>query len=131
MRPEDPPPLKDPVERAALKAKYWQSLTSGIDSENKALAIDTGYANAMAYLNLLIRYRADLDDSAEQARADVKEADRWVEKALKAQKEKAVRTGQNPQLHIRENLPESGVAADICAMYRPFLAIAVLSCKSP
>jgi len=97
MRPEDPPPLKDSGERAALKAKYWQSLTEGIDNEYKALAIDPTYENAMAYLNLLIRYRADLDDSKEQALADVKEADAWVEKALKTQKEKAARTAQNPQ----------------------------------
>jgi hypothetical protein len=43
----------------------------------------------MAYMNLLIRYRADLDDSKEQAEADTKEADSWVDKALDAQKRRA------------------------------------------
>ncbi len=96
MRPEDPPPLKDAKEREELKAKYWQSLTDGIENEKKALAIDPEYNEAMAYMNLLIRYRADLDDSKEQAAADVKQADDWVEKALEAQKVKAARKAANP-----------------------------------
>jgi tetratricopeptide (TPR) repeat protein len=91
MKPEDPAPLKDAKDRDALKAKYWASLTEGIDYEKKALAIDPEYEEAMAYMNLLIRYRADLDDSKEQAAADVKEADDWVAKALQAGKTKAAR----------------------------------------
>jgi tetratricopeptide (TPR) repeat protein len=89
MKPEDPAPLNNAYEREALKAKYWQPLTEGIENEKRALAIDPEYENAMAYLNLLIRYRADLDDSKEQAQADVREADDWVMKALQAQKRKA------------------------------------------
>ena len=50
----------------------------------------------MAYMNLLIRYRADMDDTKEQAAADVKEADSWVEKALATQKIKAQRKAENP-----------------------------------
>jgi tetratricopeptide (TPR) repeat protein len=96
MKPEDPPPLKDAKEREELKAKYWQSLTDGIEYEKKALAIDPEYNEAMAYMNLLIRYRADLDDSKEQALADQKEADNWVEKALEAQKIKAAKKAANP-----------------------------------
>lgn len=97
MKPEDPPPLKDAVEREVLKAKYWQSLTAGIDYEKRALAIDPEYRDAMSYLNLLIRYRADLDDTAEQAQADVKEADSWMAKALQAQKDRAARNPGNVQ----------------------------------
>ncbi|HKD10107.1 MAG TPA: tetratricopeptide repeat protein [Bryobacteraceae bacterium] len=96
MRPEDPAPLKDAKERAALKDKYWASLTQGIENEKKALAVDPEYENAMAYMNLLIRYRADLQDTKEQAAADVKEADSWVEKALETQKIKAKRKAENP-----------------------------------
>jgi len=96
MRPEDPPPLKDPKEKAELKEKYWASLTEGIEAEKKSLAADPEYENAMAYMNLLIRYRADLDDTKEQALADTKEADAWVEKALATQKIKAARKAANP-----------------------------------
>lgn len=97
MKPEDPGPLKDPktkkdpTTKADLKAKYWQSLTDGIEYEKKALAVDPDYENAMAYMNLLIRYRADLDDSKEQYQTDVKEADGWVQKNLETTKKKAAK----------------------------------------
>ncbi|HWF10517.1 MAG TPA: tetratricopeptide repeat protein [Bryobacteraceae bacterium] len=94
MRAEDPGPLKDPKKKepdikADLKAKYWQKLTDGIEDEKKALEIDPEYENAMAYMNLLIRYRADLDDTKEQFLADSKQADDWVQKDLETTKKKA------------------------------------------
>ncbi len=104
IRPEDPGPLKDtkpaakgkkaaaePDLKADLKAKYWQKLTDGIDDEKKALEIDPDYEYAMAYMNLLIRYRADLDDTREQYIADAKDADNWVQKNLETVKKKAAR----------------------------------------
>jgi tetratricopeptide (TPR) repeat protein len=96
MRLEDPGPLKDAKEKAALKDKYWASLTQGIEYEKKALDIDKEYENAMAYMNLLIRYRADLDDTKEQYEADIKEANDWVDKNLQTMKIKAARKAANP-----------------------------------
>jgi tetratricopeptide (TPR) repeat protein len=94
LKPEDPGPLhppkkKEPDLKADLKAKYWQSLTDGIEDEKKALQIDPDYENAMAYMNLLVRYRAILDDSKEQYDTDMKEADSWVQKSLETTKKKA------------------------------------------
>jgi Tfp pilus assembly protein PilF len=83
------PDTKKSTLKADLKAKYWQSLTDGIEDEKKALAIDPQYDDAMSYMNLLIRYRADLDDTKEQYQADVKEANEWVEKSLETGKAKA------------------------------------------
>lgn len=97
LRPEDPGPLKEPKNKketdikADLKAKYWQKLTDGVEDEKKALEIDPDYENAMAYMNLLIRYRADLDDTKDQYMADAKEADGWVQKALETTKKKAAK----------------------------------------
>lgn len=96
MKPEDPGPLKDPAIREELKAKYKASLDQGIEDEKKALAIDPEYENAMAYMNLLIRYRADLDDTRDQYLADSKEADNWVQKNLDTVKIKAERKAANP-----------------------------------
>ena len=96
MRIEEPGPLKDPKERAELKEKYWNSLTQGIEYEKKALAVDPEYENAMAYMNLLIRYRADLDDTKDQYQADSKEADNWMQKSLETTKIKADRKAANP-----------------------------------
>jgi tetratricopeptide (TPR) repeat protein len=96
MKPEDVGPLKDPKVREELKAKFWQPLTDGIEDEKKALQIDPEYENAMSYMNLLIRYRADLDDTKEQCLADWKTADNWMQRALDTQKLKAKRKEANP-----------------------------------
>jgi tetratricopeptide (TPR) repeat protein len=96
MKPEDPCPLKDAKARDELKAKYWQPLTDGIEDEKKALQIDPEYENAMSYMNLLLRYRADLDDNKEQCQTDTKDADNWMQKALETQKTKAARKAANP-----------------------------------
>jgi hypothetical protein len=98
MKPEEASPLKPDTKKstlkADLKAKYWQALTDGIEYEKKALAIDPQYENAMSYMNLLIRYRADLDDTKEQYMADVKEADDWMGKALETTKAKAAKKAE-------------------------------------
>jgi tetratricopeptide (TPR) repeat protein len=95
MKPEEQAPLKNDTKKqtlkADLKAKYWQPLTDGIEYEKKALAIDPQYENAMSYMNLLIRYRADLEDTKEAYLADVKEADDWMGKALETTKAKAAK----------------------------------------
>jgi len=104
MTPEAPGPLKsvkaakgktDP--KADLKAKYWQSLTDGIGYEQKALDVDAEYENAMAYMNLLIRFRADLLDTKEEYQAAVKEADGWVQKNLDTTKLKAKRKAEKAE----------------------------------
>jgi tetratricopeptide (TPR) repeat protein len=98
MTLEAPGPLKDPKnakdpnqQKPELKAKFWDSLTAGIEDEKKALGVDPEYENAMSYMNLLIRYRADLDDTKDQYEADKKEADDWVQKSLEATKKKAAK----------------------------------------
>ena len=58
---------------------------------DKALQIDKDYDDAMAYMNLLIREKADLDETPEQYKADVEKADVWVQKALETKKMKAAR----------------------------------------
>jgi len=102
LKPEDPGPLHPPKKKEAdlkadLKAKYWQSLTDGIDDEKKALQIDPDYENAMAYMNLLIRYRAIFDDTREQYDADMKEADAWVQKSLETTKKKAKKKSEQAE----------------------------------
>jgi TonB family protein len=81
-----PGPIPDASVRAALRAKWWPMLDEGIWNLNQALSYSPQYADAMAYLNLLIRERADLRDNAEEYRRDVAEADQWVRKALEAKR---------------------------------------------
>src|SRR5258706_14367600 len=86
MKPEDPGPLKDKKLRDELKAKYRPQLDEGVANMQKALDIDKEYDEAMAYMNLLIRYRADLDESTNEYKKDVDDADNWVQKALATKK---------------------------------------------
>jgi tetratricopeptide (TPR) repeat protein len=91
MKPEDPGPLKDPKVRAELKAKWGPVVEEGIQNLQKALDIDKEYDDAMAYMNLLIRERADLADTQEAYKQDIQTADNWVQKALETKKIKAER----------------------------------------
>jgi TonB family protein len=86
MRPETPGPLPDASVRAALRAKWWPALDDGMWNLNQALALNPQYSDAMAYLNLLIRERADLRDNATEYRDDIASADQWVQKALEAKR---------------------------------------------
>ena len=94
MKPEDPGPLKDKKVRDELKAKYRPMLDEAVANMQKALDIDKEYDDAMAYMNLLVRYRADLDDSTVEYKKDIDEADNWVQKALATKKIKAERKPQ-------------------------------------
>jgi tetratricopeptide (TPR) repeat protein len=89
MKPEDPGPLKDAAMRQALRTKYFPVLQEGIEHLNRAIEIDAEYDDAMAYLNLLYRQEADLENAPEEYLADIAKADGWVQKALDARKEKA------------------------------------------
>ena len=91
MKPEDPGPIKDKKVREELKAKWGQTVQEGISNLEKALQIDPEYDDAMAYMNLLIRERADLAETPEQYKQDVQTADNWVQKALETKKIKAER----------------------------------------
>jgi Tfp pilus assembly protein PilF len=91
LKPEEPGPLKDKKVKADLQAQYSAVIDDGIKNLQKALEIDPNYDDAMAYMNLLIREKADLDDSSDQYKADIDSADKWVQKALDTKKAKAAK----------------------------------------
>jgi hypothetical protein len=88
LKPDEP--LKDKKVCAGLKSKNWNAIQDGIDNLNRALQLRAEYDDAMAYMNLLYREKADLecDDPAARA-ADLKTADEWVDKTMAAKKAKA------------------------------------------
>ncbi len=91
MKPEDPGPIKDKKAREELKDAYDAMIQDGIKNLEAALKIDPQYDDAMSYLNLLIRERADLDDNAEDYKKDVATADMWMNKAMDTRKIKAAK----------------------------------------
>ena len=97
MKPEEPGPLKDKKVKAQLKESYSAIIDDGIKNLQKALDIDPNYDDAMAYMNLLIRERADLDETPEQYKKDVETADSWVQKALDTKKMKAAKEAAKAQ----------------------------------
>jgi hypothetical protein len=66
----------------------------GIGLLNKALKLRQDYDDAMAYLNLMYRERADYECDDPSARlADLKAADSWVDKTIATKREKANKQG--------------------------------------
>ncbi|HXZ33791.1 MAG TPA: tetratricopeptide repeat protein [Terriglobales bacterium] len=73
-----------------LKQKNSPIIQDGIDVLNKALALRENYDDAMAYMNLMYREKADTECDDPAARAsDLKTADEWVDKTMAAKKAKA------------------------------------------
>jgi Tfp pilus assembly protein PilF len=91
MKPEDPGPVKDKKVREELAIKNLPVVDAGLQNLKKALEIDPEYDDAMAYMNLLMREKADLEDSPAAYKTDTDQADNWVQKSLETRKIKAER----------------------------------------
>jgi tetratricopeptide (TPR) repeat protein len=73
-----------------LKAKNMPLVNEGIDSLNKAIQLRPDYDDAMAYLNLMYREKADVEcDDLAARQEDLKTADHWVDQTLSTKKAKA------------------------------------------
>jgi hypothetical protein len=82
---DDPLPTKLSKQFAE---KYGPIVDEGIDQLQKAMTLRNDYSDAMAYLNLLYRQKADMETSAEARDHDVDLANDLVDK-VKAIKQKA------------------------------------------
>jgi len=79
-----------------LKEKNAPAIQEGIDSLNKAIQLRPDYDDAMAYMNLMYRERADVECEDLGARTeDLKTADHWVDETLRIKKAKAEKAAQN------------------------------------
>jgi tetratricopeptide (TPR) repeat protein len=106
MKPEEPGPIKDKKIKADLKDQYSAVIEDGIKNLQKALDIDPNYDDAMAYMNLLIRERADLDESPDDYKKDIETADGWVQKALDTKKMKAAKEAAKTAGGITPDAPK-------------------------
>jgi len=86
MKAEDPGPLPVGPEKADLITRYQAVIDGGLHALQEALRIQPQYGDAMAYMNLLIREKADLRDNTADYQRDITEADAWVNKALAVKK---------------------------------------------
>jgi tetratricopeptide (TPR) repeat protein len=73
-----------------LKVKNGPAIQEGIDSLNKAIQLRPDYDDAMAYLNLMYRERADVEcDDLNARQEDLKTADHWVDQTFTVKKARA------------------------------------------
>src|ERR1700740_3067556 len=79
-----------------LKTKNSPAIQEGIESLQKAIQLRPDYDDAMAYLNLMYREKADVECDDLAARAeDLKTADHWVDETLRVKKAKAEKAAQS------------------------------------
>ncbi|HXY48364.1 MAG TPA: tetratricopeptide repeat protein [Terriglobales bacterium] len=93
LKPDEPLNAKDKDQKQAceeLKEKNSANIEEGIDNLTQALKLRPDYDDAMAYMNLMYRERADVECEEPIARAaDLKSADEWVDLTMAAKKLKA------------------------------------------
>ena len=79
-----------------LKEKNTPAISEGIDSLKKAIDLRPDYDDAMAYMNLMYREKADVEcDDLSQRAEDLKTADHWVDETLRVKKAKAEKAAQS------------------------------------
>src|SRR5215469_682801 len=85
IRENDPMP---PALAMQFAEKYGSVVDDGISNLQKAMTLRSEYDDAMAYLNLLYRQKADMETSKDARNQDLQEADNLVErvKAIKQKK---------------------------------------------
>jgi tetratricopeptide (TPR) repeat protein len=94
LNPKDKEQLKACAE---LKTKNMPPIQEGLDSLNKAIELRPDYDDAMAYMNLMFREKADVECDDLPGRAeDLKTADNWVDKTLAVKKARAEKQAANP-----------------------------------
>jgi tetratricopeptide (TPR) repeat protein len=85
IKDDQPLPLKVREEYAK---KYGPMVEEGIDMLNKAIELRPDYDDAMAYLNLLLRRKADQVASMDQRESLLKQADALVERVKEIKQRK-------------------------------------------
>lgn len=82
--------ISNPAACVSLRAQNQQKVEDGIQRLQKALELQPDYDDAMGYINLLYRERAEYEcDDPEARKADLKAADEWTDKAIASKKAKA------------------------------------------
>jgi tetratricopeptide (TPR) repeat protein len=89
----DPRP---PALAARFRQKYGGIVEEGIENMKKAMDLRPEYDDAMAYLNLLYRQKADMEPTVGEQELDIKIADDLVDQ-VKASKARKMTSSQSPE----------------------------------
>ena len=100
MHPDQHLSSKNPEQKKVcdeLQARNWSLIEDGISKLDKALDLRPEYDDAMAYMNLMYREKADLECTDAAARnRDLKTADEWVDKTLETKRANAEKANRPP-----------------------------------
>jgi tetratricopeptide (TPR) repeat protein len=73
-----------------VRTRFLPDIDSAIAMLNKAISVRKDFVDAMAYMNMLYRLRAEVEcGSKKNFKADVKQSDEWAARAAEARKKKA------------------------------------------
>jgi Tfp pilus assembly protein PilF len=89
MDPQANTPFKDKKAQEALCSVNNPIVDDGFKSLNKAVELKPDYDDAMAYINLLYRVKADCEESPQDRDKDLDAANSWVDKLMKVKADKA------------------------------------------
>ena len=97
MMQEDPGPIRIKGRMNSILREDFMAVAEevvpiideGLEALEMAIGIDPDYDDAMAYVNLLYREKADFAETDEEYNLLLDQADEWVQKALDTRKRKA------------------------------------------
>lgn len=89
MSPDDPGPLPDEPKKQQLRETCSQKIEDGLGNLRHTLELDPENDDAMSYLNLTYRLKANFAISADQARSFIEEARQWTKRSIEIKRKKA------------------------------------------
>jgi TonB family protein len=98
-------PFTGQAARDGLCRENSPKIEEGMAELNRAIELRPDYGDAMAYLNLMYREKADCESDAGRRSEDLKQADEWIQRTLEIKKQKA--TGEAAS----EGPPQKGAGA--------------------
>jgi TonB family protein len=127
MKPQDPGPLPAGAVKEDLKTKYGPVIEGGLRALSEGLLINPKFDDAMAYMNLLIRERADLRDTILEYKIDIRMAEDWVSRAQETKREKGLMAGggtgdraaQPQRIRVGGNVQGAMLVRKVAPIYPP------------
>ena len=86
LKQDDQGPIPDLAVKQDLRRRWGSVVEDGITNLQKTLELNPRYEDAMSYMSLLIRERANMHDTKEEWRQDIALADQWLRKAMQTKK---------------------------------------------
>jgi len=106
LKPDQP--LKDPKVCEDLRTKNQDVIRDGVEKLDESLKLRKDYDDAMAYMNLMYREKAEIECGDDvQRQMDLKTADEWVEKTMATKRAKAEKQNKAAGIVVEQGQSQS------------------------